>query len=65
MKSMIDVLGSIDEVLKPAIDEILNPPAAQEWPRYQHLKELFNNLVKPIEQMVAHLYPLPPYQTMR
>ena len=56
MKSMIDVLS--------AFDECLNTPT-QEWPRCQDLKKIFTDIVKPMEHMVAHLYPLPPYQTMR
>lgn len=55
MKSMIDVLS--------AFDECLNTPT-QEWPRCQDLKKIFTDIVKPMEHMVAHLYPLPPYQTM-
>ena len=57
MKSMIDVHSAIDQVLKEK--------DSQEWPRMQTLKQLFVDLVKPMEKMVAHLYPLPAYQEMR
>ena len=57
MKSMIEMHSAIDQVLKER--------DSQEWPRLQTLKQLFVDLVKPMEKMVAHLYPLPPYQEMR
>ena len=57
MKSMIDVHS--------AIDQVLTARDSQEWPRMQTLKQLFVDLVKPMEKMVAHLYPLPTYQEMR
>ena len=71
MKSMIDVLSAIDQVLKPDLKPIpTNKPHSkvqsdQEWPRMQTLKQLFVDIVKPIEQLVADFYPLPPYQVMR
>ena len=71
MKSMIDVFSAIDQVIKPDLKPVqtTNPlsmvQSDQEWPRMQTLKQLFVDIVKPIEQLVAHLYPLPPYQVMR
>ena len=57
MKSMIDVLDAMDHVMKSGTD--------QEWPRYQTFKKLFVDIVKPMEHLVVHLFPLPPYNTMR
>merc|ERR1719367_667047 len=56
MKSMLDVMTAMDQVIKSE--------STQEWPRQQVLKQLFVDIVKPMEKMVAHLYPLPPYQEM-
>ena len=71
MKSMIDVLSAIDHILKPdlkygqTIKPFSKANPSQEWPRLQDAKQLFVNIVKPIEELVAHLFPLPPYQVMR
>jgi len=64
MKSMIDVFSAMDHAMKK--ENRMNPEWSppNEWPRLQDWKKFFVNLVKPMEKMVAHLYPLPPYQEM-
>ena len=57
MKSMIDVMKGMDYVI--------NDKSSQKWPRMQTLKQLFNDIVKPIEKLVVNMYPLPEYQLMR
>ena len=54
MKSQIDILNGIDYAMthKPT----------PNWPRWQTLKELFANIVKPIEKLVVWMYPLPQYK---
>ena len=58
MKSMLELLDGMDKVMK-------SDDSSVEWPTYQTLKQLFNDITEPIEQLVVHLYPLPPYQIMR
>ena len=71
MKSMIDVLSAIDHVITPDLKPVQSTKlhskvqSDQEWPRMQVLKQLFVDIVKPIEQLVVDFYPLPPYQVMR
>ena len=61
MRSVMDLLVAIDSV---AIDTN-KLELGQRWPTYQILKKLFVEIVKPIEQLVIDLFPLPPYKTMR
>ena len=56
MKSMIDVMDAMDLAMKSDSNET--------WPRYQTLKKLFTQIVKPIEQLAVNLFPLPPYKSM-
>ena len=65
MKSMIDVFSAMDQVMKKENTMKPERQPRNEWPKLQDWKKLFVNLVKPMEKMVAHLYPLPPYQEMR
>merc|ERR1719495_477056 len=58
MKSMIDLLSAMDH----AMSSIGSPN--KEWPTLQVLKNLFVDIVKPIEQLVVHVFPLPPYKLM-
>jgi len=57
MRSMIDILGAVNNVV--GVQGKNN-----EWPTMQRLKGLFVEIVKPMEQLVVHLFPLPPYKTM-
>ena len=65
MKSMIDVFSAMDQVMKKENTMKPERQPRNEWPKLQDWKKLFVDLVKPMEKMVAHLYPLPPYQEMR
>ena len=60
MKSMIDLLSAMDYAMSG-----IGSSANKEWPTMQTLKNLFVDIVKPIEQLVVHLFPLPPYKLMR
>ena len=57
MKSVMDLLVGIDYNKELGL--------GQQWPTYQNLKQLFVDIVKPIEQLVIDLFPLPPYKIMR
>ena len=77
MKSIVDIMGGMDHYIKSDISsnkgvgfktglgsvDILD--SNQHWPSFQNLKQLFADIVKPIEQLVVNLFPLPPYQYMR
>merc|ERR1719495_415686 len=58
MKSMIDLLSAMDH----AMSSIGSPN--KEWPTMQVLKNLFVDIVKPIEHLVVHLFPVKPYKLM-
>ena len=60
MKSMVDLLSAMDF----AIGDMGSKPVHSKWPTMQTLKNLFVDFVKPMEQLVVHLFPLPDYQIM-
>ena len=57
MKSVMDIMLEMDYTMKS--------DSNQEWPTNQIRKKLFADMVDPIEQLVVHLLPLPPYKFMR
>ena len=61
MKVMLDLLSAIDHVKWGGNADV----NAEKWPTHQLLKQLFADICKPLEEFVAFLTPLPPYQTTR